>query len=401
MKTRKGQRNGRTLAATAIIAVLATACGGAQGDTDEVSATGEATGGGSGTEGQADGDGSIGSLDDVGGMDELVACAEDEGELMLYTGIGESASRAWAEEFTAEYGIDVTVFRDGSNDLYGRWSQEVRSGRHEADAIIINTYQHFNDAAGDGQLAAYETANVDKFPDDLFPEESELRQYVTPLTYTVNAVGVNSELVSEETRSLLQEDPLGALLEGPEFEQGISINTPGGGAGTGTFVSIVEEMDQYGIEYLEQISELPLYRFESGVPEAEGLVAGEFAASFFIGDTILIRQVLEGAPIEFYYPKPDATGTLWMLATPAETQHPCAARLLREWASSVEGQQALSEHGGGQSPHADWEDNRGLDEFEWYSPPENVWLGWRTHPAVASSDDMAEFNDRMLETLGL
>lgn len=381
--------------------MLAAACGGGQ-DNGNGAADVAATDGGTEAEAQTENDGSPGSLADVGGMEGLVSCAQDEGELMLYTGIGESASRAWADEFSEEYGIDVTVFRDGSNDLYGRWAQEAQSGRHEADAIIINTYQHFNEAAEAGLLAPYETAHVDDYPDDLFPEESELGQYVTPLTLTVNAVAVNSDLVSEETRSMLQEDPLGALLESPDFEQGISMNTPGGGAGTGTFVSIVEEMDdQYGIEYLEQISELPLYRFESGVPEAEALVAGEFAASFFIGDTILIRQVKAGAPLEFYYPKPEATGTLWMLATPAEAQNPCAARLLREWAASVDGQQALSQHGGGSSAHAEWQDNRGLEEFEWYSPPENVWLGWRTHPAVADSDDMADFNDRMLETLGL
>lgn len=401
VRVHTGRWQGRTLAASAAIAVLLAACGG--GAQDEAASEGTAAAeDNADAEGQAVDAADARSADDVGGTEELVACAQEEGQLTLYTGIGESASRAWAEEFTSEYGIDVTVFRDGSNDLYGRWAQEVQSNRNEADAIIINTYQHFEDAASQGMLAEYQTQHVGDFPDDLFPEESELGRFVTPLTFTVNAVGVNSDLISEETRALLQEDPLGALLEGPEFQEGISMNTPGGGAGTGTFVSIVEEMDdQYGMEYLEQIAELPLYRFESGVPEAEALVAGEVAASFFIGDTILIRQVLSGAPIEFYYPKPDATGTMWMLGTPAETQHPCAARLLQEWAASVEGQQALSEHGGGQSAHAGWEDNRGLDEYEWYSPPENVWMGWRTHPSVEDSDAMADFNARILDALGI
>ncbi len=66
---------------------------------------------------------------------KLVAAAQKEGSLTLYTSFAEKDLSALVEPFEKKYGIKVRVWRSGSDKVLQRTLNEASAGRHEVDAI--------------------------------------------------------------------------------------------------------------------------------------------------------------------------------------------------------------------------------------------------------------------------
>jgi iron(III) transport system substrate-binding protein len=70
---------------------------------------------------------------------KLVAAAQKEGTLTLYTSLAERNIPQLIEPFEKKYGIKVKVWRAGQDKVLQRALTEASAGRHEVDAIHIGT----------------------------------------------------------------------------------------------------------------------------------------------------------------------------------------------------------------------------------------------------------------------
>ncbi|MCZ9342083.1 hypothetical protein NGM37_30425, partial [Streptomyces sp. TRM76130] len=95
------------------------------------------------------------SAAEAGGMEALVEKAKEEGEVSLYAATTEKSTSAWVQHFEKKYGIQVKLYRDGSTTLFQKWAQEVGGGVDNADVVIQNVYQLWQDAKDEGWITDY------------------------------------------------------------------------------------------------------------------------------------------------------------------------------------------------------------------------------------------------------
>ncbi|MER5217645.1 extracellular solute-binding protein [Streptomyces sp. NPDC002838] len=333
---------------------------------------------------------------DAGGMDALLAKAKEEGEVSLYAATTEKSTTAWVKHFEKKYGIQVKVYRDGSTTLFQKWAQEVSGGVDNADIVIQNVYQLWQDAKDKGWITDYKTENYGGYDFAEVLPGTGLAGLVYPLHQSIGAVAWNTKVTTPEQRALLRKDPVAALAD-PAFKGRIALGDSGGATTAGNYANVIlHQADTYGWKWLEGVADNDPALFESQIPIAEQLVKGEYAVTFGT-DTLYNDYIADGAPIEYAYPKP-TNAALWMIGLPTATPHPYAARLFMEWATSDEGHDLMATYGTGTGTRTGWTDKRAIAKEPWYAKPE-VWYGMATQPEL-QGDGFADFVSRVNATLG-
>lgn len=83
--------------------------------------------------------------------------------------------RAVAEDFTAKYGIEVTVLRLVSADLSQRFSAEASAGAPEADTILLTYSPFFDEAYANDWLTPITEADLpggtDAYPSEFVQDD--------------------------------------------------------------------------------------------------------------------------------------------------------------------------------------------------------------------------------------
>ncbi|WP_171110085.1 MULTISPECIES: extracellular solute-binding protein [Streptomyces] len=333
---------------------------------------------------------------DAGGMDALVAKAKEEGEVSLYAATTEKSTTAWVEHFEKKYGIQVKLYRDGSTTLFQKWAQEVSGGVDNADIVIQNVYQLWQDAEDKGWITDYRTANYGGYDFAKVLPGTGLTGLVYPLHQSIGAVVWNTKVTTPEQEELLREDPLAAMTD-PSFKGQIALGDTGGATTAGNYANVIlHQSDKYGWKWLQGVADNDPALFESQIPIAEQLVKGEYAVTFGT-DTLYNDYIADGASIEYAYPKP-TNAALWMIGLPTATPHPYAARLFMEWATSDEGHDLMAGYGTGTGTRTGWADERAIAKEPWYAEPE-VWYGMATQPEL-QGDGFADFVSKVNATLG-
>ncbi|MFC4857240.1 ABC transporter substrate-binding protein [Actinophytocola glycyrrhizae] len=335
------------------------------------------------------------SAADAGGLDELVKKAKEEGEVSLYAATTEKSTSAWVQHFEDKYGIPVKLYRDGSTTLYQKWAQEVQGGVNNADIVVQNVQQLWQDAADKGWVTDYRTENYDAFDFDEVLPDSGLAGIAYPMHQSIGAVAWNTERATPEQQKLLNEDPVAALAH-PAFKGQIALGDTGGATTAGNYANIIlNQADEYGWDWLQGVADNDPALFESQIPIAEQLVKGEYTVTFGT-DTLYNDYIAKGAPIEYKYPDP-TSAAIWMVGLPTQTPHPYAARLFMEWATSDEGHDLMAELGTGTGTRTGWVDEREVAQEPWYAKPV-VWYGMATDPEL-QGDKFGDFVSRVNETL--
>jgi len=332
----------------------------------------------------------------AGGMDELVKKAKAEGELSLYAGTTEEATTKWAKAFTDKYGIKVKLYRDGSTTLFQKWAQETQGGVNNADIVIQNVYQLWQDAADKDWITDYKTEGYDDYDfDTIFSGDKNLAGSVYPLHQSIGAIAWNTDVVTPAQQALLEKDPVAALAD-PSFKDQIALGDTGGATTAGNYANeIYNQADKYGWDWLDKVADNNPALFESQIPIAEQLVKGEYAVTFGT-DTLYNEYIDQGAPIQYAYPDPTASA-LWMIALPTKNPHPYAARLFLEWATTAEGHDLIAQYGAGTGTRTGWVDTRKVAEQPWYKAP-NPWYGFAALPEL-KGDGLGDFVTRVNKTL--
>src|SRR5262245_47179497 len=163
----------------------------------------------------------------AGGLDALVKKAKEDGEVSLYAATTEKATKAWAKQFEEKYGIPVKLYRDGSTTLYQKWAQEVQGGVDNADIVIQNVQQLWQDAADKDWITDYKTENHGAYVFAKVLPGSWLEGKIYPLHQSVGAVAWNTKVTTQAQQALLRKDPVAALAD-PSFKGQIALGDTGG-----------------------------------------------------------------------------------------------------------------------------------------------------------------------------
>ncbi|MBQ1492302.1 MAG: hypothetical protein IIZ39_10120, partial [Blautia sp.] len=92
--------------------------------------------------------------EEAGGMEDLIAAAQAEGELTVYGSCEEEYLSAACQNFQKMYNIKVSFQRLSTSEVYTKISEEA--GNPSGDVWFGGTTDPYNEAVNDGLLEAYD-----------------------------------------------------------------------------------------------------------------------------------------------------------------------------------------------------------------------------------------------------
>lgn len=263
-------------------------------------------------------------------LEELVAAAEEEGELTVYSSMGEEVLTAALEQFESQYDVETSMVRKTSSELIQQFENERQGGVYEADVLTHSTFDHLVDLAEQDELLALEgLPETDGWPEEFRPEGDIVNFSISPWS-----IAWNTDVVSSADAPQTWED-----IPGLEDEIPVTLQDP---TVADSYMAFFDAMyDEYGEEFLAGLGERKDAVHTSGTPAMQSLAAGEFGVAVAVPWDAMLAVKGQGAPVDGVVP--DFTGgSERMGAVPANAPHPNAARLFMNFLMSAEGQQAVN-----------------------------------------------------------
>jgi len=261
-------------------------------------------------------------------LDELIAAAKAEGQLVVYSSQAENQTEAILKAFGEQYGITATFLRLTTTPLVQRFATELQSGAPEADVLSISSPTPY-DENPDWFLEISEEniPAVAGWP-ARWVEERHL------IWTTENMVAVyNSEVVDGEDVPETWQD----LIDGKWLGQ-VVFTDP---RGSENYLGWLDAMERaHGMEFLEALRNLEYTLTQSGASGAQMVAAGAQAVNFPSFPSFIIPLESAGAPVVAKPIVDPLVVSPRSLGISANAPHPNAARLFVHWLLSEEGMRA-------------------------------------------------------------
>ena len=271
--------------------------------------------------------------------DELLAAAQEEGELTVYGSCEEEYLSAACKKFQELTGIKVSYQRLSTSEVYTKISEEA--GNPSGDVWFGGTTDPYNEATADGLLEPYDAANaVNLISEDYKdPDNNWYGIYKGILGFMVN---------TEELERLGLEAPqTWDDLTKPEYEGLIMLSNPNT---AGTAKLVINTMVQMkgrdeAMEYFKALDKNVSQYTKSGSGPSKMVGPGECVIGIgFLHDGIY--QILQGYDnIELVLPADGTSFEVGATASFKGAKHPNAAKLWIEFALSPECVDIAKENG--------------------------------------------------------
>ena len=262
-------------------------------------------------------------------MDQIVAAAKKEGALTLYTTIAEKDLPVIVKPFEEKYGIQVTVWRAGTDKVLQRTVQEARAGRNEVDAI------HF----GSPEMEALAREKILQAVDspvhkDLIPHAVPPHKQWAATILSVWVQAYNTNVVRKEELPKSYQDLLDPRWKG---KLGIEVKNDD------WFATVVDQMggEEKGLAYFRQLVD------KNGISARKGhtllnnmVVSGEVPLALTVYNYMPQQAKKKGAPIDWFAIEP-AIARSNAIGIARGAKHPNAALLFYEYLLGPDGQKAM------------------------------------------------------------
>ena len=269
----------------------------------------------------------------TGGLEELVAAAQEEGQLTFYLTPPEATAQALADAFFDEYGIEANFVRLTGAELATRYSSEAEAGAPVAD-LVMPSYDSFIDTGlEDGWFVPLNEAGIPDF--DAFPADALIDGGKTAVVqYAPSALSWNTDQLGDTPVPESFED-----LADPDYAGKVLLTDPSSSQAYLQFWTLM--IDEYGIDTVEAIAGNKVRLYNSVVPMTESLVAGEGSVTGPNVGAVVNGAKSQGAPIDFQIPDV-TTGPEIVLAISENAASPNAARLFAHFLLSEEGAEIIN-----------------------------------------------------------
>jgi len=266
--------------------------------------------------------------------DKVVAAAQKEGRVTLYTGqVGANTHYVIGRFFEKRYGIKVDVLEARASELRERIRTEQAAGRFLGDV------SHNGSTTTTLQIPAGTFQPHGGLPNaaNMLPgfRNDELRASIFTLIY---GMLVNTRLVKPGEEPKSWQDLLHPKWKGKILAD--DVRALGGGS-----VLFFALMDKFGRSYHEKLAQQNL-QFSRDIRGSERRVArGEFA--IWIPQVLSNFPLLQGLPVKLVIPQEGCIYVAYEMAMLKNPPHPNAARLLMDYFLSEEAQLVYSNTGNG------------------------------------------------------
>lgn len=323
---RSNLREGRRLASVCLLtlALLGAACGSDSGDdTSATTAAPSDTAAKGGDAGDAD-----------AALADLVAAAQEEGSVTVYSSQGLDQLNALAAAFEKEYsGIDVEIVRTSDGDIIPRIETELATNQSGGD-LIVAAAQAWIETQADAGSFVDPTAS----PQIAGLGDYDAEQYV----HTGNYFEVGAAVLTFAWNTDLLPDGLTDYpdLLDPELAGGkIAVVDPAIGPAVVDFYLWAEE--SFGKDFVPDLAKQEPRIYPSALPIGEALTSGEVYAAAYAAPVQLVPAAANGAPVDFGISPKGAWGARYFGAILKSSDSPNAAALFADFMVRPLGQELV------------------------------------------------------------
>lgn len=273
-----------------------------------------------------------------GSWKDVVAAAEKEGGLLLYTNMVPALATKMAKDFNAQYPkIKLEFLRTTSGDMVPRLDQERASGAKGADVAINGEIDWFNARAKEGTLAPLGGPSIDKLPADATVGKDIGLVGVEPLAMSINTDLVKAVPTAKEAYEMTLDPKYAGKVGVPD-----AVSVP-----AMAYYAWLKETR--GDKYLQNLGDQKPRIYDSSTPLAQAVASGEVAIGVYALRSTVEDLAKSGAPIKFV-PTDPAVGNPFYVGALGWAKHPNAARVFVDWTMSEAGQKSAWGTGLGASP---------------------------------------------------
>lgn len=260
----------------------------------------------------------------------LLAAAQAEGTIMLYTGVSEVVEARYAEQFKADTGINIEVLRLVPARLAERILSEHGAGKLGADVIRTSESDLVNSMADAGVFTPYHVP----FEDTLFADAKASPEGLFYLwTSTAYSIGYNTAIIPEAEAPKSWKD----LLD-PKYKGKLGIVQSGAGGSTAALSRFM--FDVLGEDWLKGYAAQEARIFDSSARLVDAVARGELVAGPMPPSRV-DAVALTGAPLTFILPEEGMPVWPFYMGLPSSAKNVNAAKLFINWTMSKYGQELI------------------------------------------------------------
>jgi iron(III) transport system substrate-binding protein len=267
----------------------------------------------------------------------LVAKAQQEGSVTIYTVSNPTAYANMAAAFKAKYGITVTVNRNVDNAIVAQINAEESTGKAVADIWVATAKPYIYGALNHGWVA-------DAVGPSFFSKKFDRK------TLMFGKAWISGEAVlGEAWNSQAYKGSIGGVSDftGSGFSGKIGVPDPR--VSTSFMDWYLWAEAKWGKNILQQLAAQNPKIYTSTLPMTQAVASGEIiGAPCAAGTAITLKAA--GAPIEFKV-LPDNWNAPYFGMILKQAPHPAAAQLLANYMESPEGQALISATAGAIYPN--------------------------------------------------
>ena len=270
---------------------------------------------------------------------DLVAAAQEEGELVVYGSCEEPYLIAACQKFEELYGIETSYQRLSTGEVQTKITEE--KGNPSADVWFGGTNDPYNEAAKEGLLMAYEPANAVHL---LKPAYRDPDGYWFGIYQGILGFMVNTE---ELERLGIEAPKTWDDLLKPEYKGLIWLSNPNTAGTAKLVINTMVQMKGHdeGIAYLVELDKNIAQYTKSGSGPSKNVGTGECIIGIgFLHDGVY--QILQGYDnIGLIIPEDGTSYEIGSTAIFEGCEHPNAAQLWIEFALSPDGVELAADAG--------------------------------------------------------
>ena len=308
------------------------------------------------------------------------ALAQDvSGTLTLYTSQPNADAQATVDAFMAAHpDVEVEWFRDGTTRVMAKLRAEFEAGQPQPDVLLIADMVTMEGLEAEGRLMPYPEADTSAYDPAIMDDEGHY--FSTKLITTGIVYNTAAEMIPTSYTDLLE----------PAAEGQIAMPSPlTSGAATIHMAALTAHPD-LGWDYYQGLAN------QGAIPDGGNggtyrAVAGGEKLYGFVVDFLPIRNMLDGAPVEFVFPEEGVSAVTEPAAILSTAQNPQAAKAFIDFLLSPEGQQLAADQGY-LPAHPD------ITPPEGFPPRDEIEL-IEFDPAAALANDQAN-KERFVEIFG-
>ena len=258
-------------------------------------------------------------------MASLVAAAQAEGSVVVYSGASSAQLEQYGIDFTAKYNIPVEIVRLTGAQTSQRFATEQAAGIQGADIVGTSESAYY-----DGNSAWFMDLSKENLPHYVSWPDDAKSPYRVIMSRGVLGLIYNSDMIKEEDAPKVWADVID-----PKYNGQIILADTQSSVNWGGWLKAMH--DTFGDSYIQTLAGMGFQVVASGQTGAQQIAAGAKPLNFPSAISFASGLIKDGAPIKYVYMAEPTVTNRFNFGAAANAPHPNAAKLFMDWLISPEG----------------------------------------------------------------